>query len=122
MRLLLQSPYAPLLLFALATTPILFVSADAQTGAAEIVGYAFSTTWFWLLVIWIDFDARFQRRRPCYDFGFLAYVTFPFSLIWYCVHSRGWKRGLGTLLLLAALSTLPWLILAMYWLIRYGAA
>lgn len=59
-------------------------------------------------LLWVVADARRHRRVPCYDFGFLVAVYFPFSLLWYVLWSRGW-RGIFTLAALLGLMCLPWL-------------
>jgi hypothetical protein len=52
------------------------------------------------VVLWIVEDAHQRRRTPCFDFGYFVLVTYPFSLVWYCVSTRGWR---GWLLVLAVL-------------------
>jgi hypothetical protein len=41
-----------------------------------------SVGWGLMLILWMDADARRRRMLPCYDFGFLAGVFFPLSLVW----------------------------------------
>jgi hypothetical protein len=69
------------------------------------------------LILWIAADARLRRRTPCYDFGFLVAVFFPFSLVWYVVWSRGLK-GLLTLAGLFGLAFLPWVFAGLAWAFR----
>ena len=52
------------------------------------------------VVLWIVEDTHQKRRTPCFDFGYFVLVTYPFSLVWYCVSTRGWR---GWLLVLAVL-------------------
>ena len=73
-------------------------SHDVET----VLGFA----WTLLLLMWMQADARRRRCVPCFDFGFLAYATFPLSIAWYCVWSRGW-RGLRLLLGLFCLFFVP---------------
>jgi hypothetical protein len=77
--------------------------------------------WAFLLVIWMDADARRLRRLPCYDFGLFVGIFFPLSLLWYCWWSRRW-RGLLVLLLLLALWFIPQFMAGMFWLALYARA
>jgi hypothetical protein len=70
-----------------------------------------------LLLLWMDTDARRAHRLPCYDFGFLATLTYPLSLVWYCLWSRGW-RGILLLHELVLLLFAPWLVALALWLLR----
>lgn len=65
-------------------------------------------------VLWILDDARERRRTPCYDFGYFLMITYPFSLVWYCVPSRGWS---GWLLLMAILGLVyaPYVVATVVW-------
>lgn len=65
-------------------------------------------------VLWILDDAREQRRTPCYDFGYFMMITYPFSLVWYCVSTRGW-RGWLLVLAIMALVYVPYLIATVAW-------
>lgn len=71
-------------------------------------------------ILWMVDDARRNRRIPCFDFGFLAGITLPFSLIWYLVRSRGWLRGAGVLLFLIALWLIPSIAAVITWAFLYG--
>ena len=62
--------------------------------------------WAWPVLIWLDYDAARARRRPCFDFGLFLSATFPWSVVWYCFWSRGW-RGIKLLLGLGALLVVP---------------
>ena len=56
--------------------------------------------------LWIVADAKENRRTPCFDFGYFVLATWPLSLFWYCVSSRGW-RGLGLSFGFLALLCIP---------------
>lgn len=71
------------------------------------------------IVLWMTLDARLRHRTPCYDFGFLAAIFFPVSVVWYVFWSRGWK-GLLTLVGLIGLWVVPWLSAMGVWIFRYG--
>jgi hypothetical protein len=50
-----------------------------------------------LLVSWVDSDARMRRQRLCYDFDFFIYIAWPIVLLYYLFRSRG-NRAFLTLL------------------------
>jgi len=58
------------------------------------------------IALWIVADAKERRRTPCFDFGFFVLATWPLSLFWYCISSRGW-RGLGLSFGLIGLAFVP---------------
>lgn len=72
-----------------------------------------------LLAVWIAADARRRGVTPCYDFGFLCYLTLPIATPWYCFWSRGW-RGVFTLLLLAGIWLTPSLVANAFGLMLYA--
>ena len=82
----------------------------------EALGAAF---WALLLVYWIVADTNSRHAASCYDYFFLCMVFFPLSLFWHCFRSRGW-RGCFTLLLLALMWIIPYLIANVVWSILYG--
>ncbi|HEX5271078.1 MAG TPA: hypothetical protein VFW33_11345 [Gemmataceae bacterium] len=115
MRLWLTSPLALLIGLSLVTAALLccFVGAGLPpTPGAELL---LAMSWALMLVIWIDLDARRRGRLPCFDLGLLAAVWFPISVAWYCVWSRGWRRGLLLLLALFGLWIAPRLFAAFCW-------
>jgi hypothetical protein len=67
-----------------------------------IVQYALPVT----ILAWIAADAKERRRTPCFDYGFFLLATWPLSLFWYCISTRGW-RGLGLAVGLLLLCWLP---------------
>jgi hypothetical protein len=115
---LFRSPSMPLILFAIGTALIVcgYQSAGAvpSRGAELIIG----TSWMLFLLVWMDADALRRGGRPCYDFGFLSALVFPASLLWYCIWSRGWKRGLLTLFGLAGLWLAPWVAAVIFWVLQ----
>ena len=66
------------------------------------------------VALWIVEDAHQQRRTPCFDFGYFVFITYPFSLVWYCVSTRGWR---GWLLGLAVLGLVyvPYVVATIAW-------
>jgi hypothetical protein len=79
------------------------VPGPAPRNIAEIIfRYALPYT----TALWIVADAKERRRTPCFDFGFFVLATWPLSLFWYCISSRGW-RGLGLSIGLIALAIVP---------------
>lgn len=58
------------------------------------------------LVIWMQDDARFHRKTPCFDFGLFLTGTFPLSILGYLAWSRG-VRGLLVALYFLGLAILP---------------
>lgn len=75
---------------------VAFMASGAPPLAMVILGYLGQLA----VVLWIVEDAHERRRTPCFDFGYFVLVTYPFSLVWYCVSTRGWR---GWLLVLAVL-------------------
>jgi hypothetical protein len=74
---------------------------------------------FWVL-IGIQNDARLRKRTPCFDFGFLIWVTAIISVPWYFWSSRGFFKGMLILLMLAILLALPQIVFQIVWTARYG--
>jgi hypothetical protein len=96
-----------------------FASVTLGTSDPEIAALLTSIGLSLAFVIWMMADARIRRRTPCYEFGFLVWVYFPLSLIWYVVWSRGW-RAVFVLTGLFALMLLPRISTVMAWVLRYG--
>ena len=46
------------------------------------------------LTWWVIFDARVRRIGVPYDFGYLVLFTWPISIPYYIIRTRGWKGGL----------------------------
>jgi len=115
-------PLTPLAGLAAATT--LYLCAFACAGKVPTAGeeWFIAIAWSLLLVLWIDADARQRRHIPCFEFGFLAAVYFPVSLLWYCVWSRGWLRGLLVLMAFCGLWVMPRFLAMLVWLLRYVVA
>ena len=106
---LLLHPMAPPVFMSLATAVMGFV----RVGVGGVPGYGVALQYGWglMVVLWMDADSRKLRRVPCYDFGILALIFFPFSLFWYCFWSRRW-RGLLVFLLLLSLWLVPQFLVA----------
>jgi hypothetical protein len=68
------------------------------------------------VMLWIVEDAHERRRTPCFDFGYFVFVTYPMSLVWYCISTRGWR---GWLLVFAVLGIVyvPSFVATMAWTI-----
>jgi hypothetical protein len=113
MSRLLRSPLTPLAGLSLMTTALLCAYVIAGVAPSLLAQALLSFAWALFLILWADADARRRRKVPCYDFGFIAGLTYPVSLGWYCLWSRGW-RGLLLLLALIALACVPWLIAAAF--------
>jgi len=69
---------------------VAFMASGAPPLAMVILGYLGQLA----VVLWIVEDAHERRRTPCFDFGYFLLVTYPFSLVWYCVSTRGWRGWL----------------------------
>jgi hypothetical protein len=114
LQLFLTNPFAYLMAFALVAATFLCALGGAQTasgaGAEVILGLA----WRVMFSTWVDVDAGRRRCKPCFEFGFLTAVFFPASLLWYCVWSRGWRRGLLMVLALFALWVLPQIVATVF--------
>ncbi len=62
---------------------------------------------FWLSVVtWVQTDAQLRRQTPCFDFGWLVWMTAGVSIPWYLLRTRG-SRGLLILLMFLFLLVLP---------------
>lgn len=94
----LTSPFARIAWTAAAVAVLLV--AFSASGAPPLATVMLSYLGPLAVVLWIVEDAHHRRRTPCFDFGYFMLVTYPFSLIWYCVSTRGWR---GWLLIFAVL-------------------
>ena len=94
----LTSPFARIAWTAgvVAVLLVAFMASGAPPLAMVLLGYLGPLA----AVLWIVEDAHQKRRTPCFDFGYFLLVMYPFSLVWYCVSTRGWR---GWLLVLAVL-------------------
>ena len=55
--------------------------------------------------LWVEADARYFRRVPCYDFGAFVLFGWPVAVPWYCFWSRGrpgWRAALALIGLIHA--------------------
>ena len=117
MRRLLLSPFIPLVGLSLLTTVLYCAYLLSRVAPSPLAQLIITTGWGIMVVLWMDADARRFRRLPCYDFGLLAAVSFPLSLFWYCLWSRGW-RGVRMLLLLFGLWLAPYIIAVIFAVVR----
>jgi hypothetical protein len=120
-RWFLANPMAHLLTFAVVLTGGLCVYLFAGLSASASFQTLAGVGWAVMLVLWVVADARRRRAVPCYDFGLLVGVTFPVSVAWYCVWSRGWRGFLwagGLILLWLA----PYVVAGIVWGMLYGRA
>lgn len=109
---LIASPFARIAWTAAAVAVLMVVSmaSAAPPLAMVLLSYLGPLA----AMLWIVDDARQQRRTPCFDFGYFIMITYPFSLIWYCVSTRGW-RGWLLVLAIMALVYVPYLVAAVAW-------
>ena len=112
-------PMAPLIVLCGATAIALCVSVRAHIQPSREMEAVLGFGWALMLLLWMDADARRRRRLPCFDFGLLATMFFPLSLVWYCFWSRGW-RGFLFLLMLGALWLLPYAVALLFWIAVAG--
>lgn len=111
-------PLVPLLLYSLFLTAMHGTTLVAGLSMASLDDLA-AVTAAVLLVIWVDADARYRKRIPCFDLGMFAFQFFPLSLIWYCWWSRRW-HGLLMLGLLLALLVIPYVVAFCLWAVLHG--
>lgn len=95
---LLLSPFARIAWTA-ALVAVLLVAFMAN-GAPPVAMILLSYLGPLAVVLWIVEDAHERRRTPCFDFGYFVFFTYPMSLVWYCLSTRGWR---GWLLVFAVL-------------------
>src|SRR5580765_2705055 len=110
---LFAHPLTPLIALSVITAicRCLGICAGSDLRGGEI---ALQYGWIFMIVWWMDRDARWRNRLPCYDFGFFTLLCVPISPIWYCFWSRGW-RGILLLLLLLFLWLAPYVIADTLW-------
>jgi len=94
----------------------LFADIEPPALMIDLWGKVFG---FWVL-IGIQNDARLRKKTPCYDFGFLLWVTASISVPWYFWSTHGFFKGMLILLLFLFLLTLPEIVLQLVWVARYG--
>ncbi len=114
MRSLVCNPLTPLVAFAVALTACLGLYLLAGLVVSPAFEALVSFGWVFLLVLWMDADARHRRQVPCFDFGLLVWQLFPLSVAWYCLWSRGW-RGLLLIAGLVGLWLVPYVAVMLLW-------
>ncbi|QEG33307.1 hypothetical protein [Bythopirellula goksoeyrii] len=119
MRQLIFHPLTPLVLFSISLAVLLITYLIAGSIPSPEFEVIVTFDWGLLLALWIVADARRRTGIPCYDFGFICYLSLPFAIPWYCFWSRGW-RGALTLILLVGLFASPYFVSCMVWLWLYG--
>jgi hypothetical protein len=117
-RWFLGNPMAHLVTYAAMLTTCFAAFLWGRTPPPPKFGDVASVGWGLMLILWMDADARRRRMLPCYDFGFLAGVFFPFSLVWYCIWSRGW-RGVFVFIGLLTLFIAPYTITGLLWWVAF---
>ena len=120
LRMLLY-PLAPLVALSLIMCAVFCAYTLVGIAPSPLAQMLSTVGWALLLLIWMDIDARHRRCVPCFDFGYLACLTFPVSLVWYCLWSRGW-RGMLMVGILVGLYLGPWLVATVVWAIKWGHA
>jgi hypothetical protein len=116
---LVLHPFAPLVFFSVALTAMLatyLVGGFAPSPTFEMLS---TLSWALLLALWVVADARRRKQIPCYDFGFFCYLFLPVLVPGYCFWSRGW-RGVLTLVAIATLWLMPYIVATMVWIALYG--
>ncbi len=63
-------------------------------------------------ILWVESDAHRRGRTPCHEFGFLVYLFFPLSIVWYLFWTRG-ARGILVMIALLALFGTPAIVAAL---------
>ena len=109
---ILATPFARIVwtAAAVAVLMIAFMASGAPSLGTVLLSYLVPLA----TMLWIVDDARQQRRTPCFDFGYFIMMTYPFSLIWYCVSTRGWREWLLVLAIMG-LVYVPYLVAAVVW-------
>ena len=95
---------------AVAVLLLAFLASGAPPQAMVLLSYLGPLA----AILWVVEDAHGQRRTPCFDFGYFVFVTYPFSLVWYCVSTRGW-RGLLLVLAVFGLVYSPYVVATVAW-------
>lgn len=90
--------------------PLVHVLLNVPPTEFELLAASYVPSVFVLL--WITDDAHRRRCTPCYDFGFLMWYLFPFSLLGYLVWTRGWW-GLAVFGVLLAVMYGTWIVSGM---------
>ncbi|WP_145057554.1 hypothetical protein [Adhaeretor mobilis] len=102
----------------MAVTTCLIAAAVAGHPLRESWHRLVGIVWGVLVVLWILADSKLRKRTLFYDYGFLALLLFPVSLLWYCFSTRGWRGGFMIGLVLA-LWVAPYLIADLVWQYRW---
>jgi hypothetical protein len=116
---LLGNPLTSLVIFAAALSGSFCAYFFLNVVVSEPFLTAAGAGWNLMIILWADADARRRRQTPCFDFGFLAMLSYPVSVLWYCFWSRGWRGGLLFLLLLF-LWIAPYILAAVFWIVQFG--
>ena len=116
LRKLLFHPALPPGVLSLITSAVYGAYLVTEGRLSPMAEYLLSLSWLWTIVLWMDLDTRQRRQIPCFEFSFLAAVTYPVSVLWYCVWSRGWRGLLIVLGLVGLMYFLPWMIAVVLWI------
>ena len=115
-RKLLLHPALPLGALSLVTSAVYGTYLVAGRPLSPMAESLLSVSWVWTIVLWMDLDARRHRWLPCFEFSFLAAVTYPVSLLWYCLWSRSWRGLLILFGLVGLVYILPWMTAVVLWI------
>lgn len=114
-------PMATLVAAVAAISAFFIAHSAVRPSSSETAQLLTSLGLTFAFVLWMIADARSRHQIPCYDFGFLAGVFFPASLVWYVLWTRR-RRGLLTLAGLIGLMFLPWISAAVVWTVTHSGA
>ena len=117
----ISHPLAPLVAYSAFLTICWIAYAWSGLAPSPVIEHVLAYIWAFLTLYWIVADAGSQGRIPCFDFGFLCFVFYPISFLWYCIWSRGW-RGVLTLFLLAGLWVIPVVVATLLGIVLWSAA
>jgi hypothetical protein len=85
------SSWVPLLLLSLGLGFFFAAYGALGSPAAQMAATILVCVLPLFIIFWVLQDARRRRCVPCFDFGFLLWLTFPLGVIWYLFWTRGWK-------------------------------
>jgi hypothetical protein len=88
---MLFAPFAPAIVFNLATFVVFLIGAHQGRLPDMIVSIMANYSSLILTIAGIEADARRRQQTPCFDFGWIYGMYLPFSALWYCFRSRGWR-------------------------------
>jgi hypothetical protein len=102
------SSWVPLLLLSIGVGFFLAAYVVSRSAVAQMAATVLVYVLPLFIIFWVLQDARQRRCVPCFDFGFLLFMAFPLSVVWYLFWTRGWK-GLALLAAFVGLFLVPWM-------------